>query len=282
MGMKVMVTGAGGQLGRELSVQLQAAGYEVHAFDRKRLDITDANRVHNTVIKVKPNAIIHAAAYTAVDDAEQESDRAYRTNAIGTRNIAAAAEETGAKLVYISTDYVFDGEKDTPYREYDTPNPVNEYGRSKLAGERFVQLLCGRWYIVRVSWLYGAYGNNFVRTMLTLAAERRKLQVVDDQRGSPTYTADAARFISALIATPYYGIYHATNSGSCSWYELAREIFALKGLDTEVEPVPTEHYPRPARRPRYSVLDPMAIRAEGFAPMRHWRDALKDFIRDHS
>lgn len=277
--MKVLITGAGGGLGRDLLIHLQAAGYEVHGFDRRKLDVTDADRVRATMMRLKPDAVIHAAAYTAVDQAETESDACYRVNVLGTRNVAIAAEETGAKLVYISTDYVFDGEKGELYQEYDLPKPINRYGYTKYAGELLVRSLSSRWYIVRVSWLYSAHGNNFVKTMLQLAAEREEIQIVDDQIGSPTYTADVARFLAELLRTSYYGIYHATNRGSCSWYEFAREIFALKGLTVKLEPVSTDEFPRPAKRPRYSVLDHMSIRAQGFARMRHWREALRDFLR---
>lgn len=281
MSSKVMITGAGGQLGRDLAIHLHAAGHEVHAFDRNRLDITDADRVQASVWKLRPDAIVHAAAYTSVDDAEAHPDLAYHVNALGTRNLAIAAEDVRAKLVYISTDYVFDGQKRTPYTEYDTPHPINQYGRSKLAGEEFVRSFSRSWYIVRVSWLYGPFGSNFVKTMLRLASEGKDLQVVNDQHGTPTYTVDVARFISSLIATSYYGIYHATNRGHCTWYDFAREIFAIKGLDVPIEPVPTEHHPRPAQRPAYSVLDHMNLRLERFTPMRHWRDALKDYLREH-
>lgn len=280
--MKVMITGAGGQLGRDLIIHMQAAGYAVHGYDRRRLDITDEKRVFEAVRRLKPDAIVHAAAYTAVDEAEAQPEAAFRVNAAGTRNIAAAAEEVGAKLCYISTDYVFDGQKGSPYLEYDAPNPINVYGCSKYAGEELVRSLTRRWYIVRVSWLYGAQGKNFVKTMLDLAAEKQEIQVVDDQIGSPTYTVDAARFVSMLLSTSRYGIYHAANSGSCSWYEFAASIFALLNQDIPLIPIPTERYPRPAKRPRYSVLEAMAIRSEGFAPMRHWRDALKDYLREHA
>lgn len=205
--MKVMITGSGGQPGRDVAIHVQVAGHEVYGFDRRRLDITNMQCVQSVVLKTKPDVIIHAAAYTAVDDAERDLEKAYLVNAIGTRNVVLAAEAVATKLVYISTDYVFDGEKGSPYLEYDTPNPINRYGYSKRAGELLVQSLCSRWFIVRVSWLYGAYGNNFVKTMLALASVKEKIQVVDDQHGSPTYTVDVARFLIELIQSTRYGIY---------------------------------------------------------------------------
>jgi dTDP-4-dehydrorhamnose reductase len=278
--MKILVTGANGQLGRELVLLPAPRDTEIIGFGREELDITDLEQCRSVLRSHKPDAVIHCAAYTKVDQAESEPDEAYRVNAYGTRNAALAAEEVGAKFVYISTDYVFDGRADKPYREYDRTDPQTIYGRSKLAGEQLVQSLSSRYFIVRTSWVYGKHGANFVKTMLKLAEERDRLKVVHDQIGSPTYTLDLARFLLELVKTDYYGIYHASNSGICSWYEFARAIFEEEGLNVQVEPCTTAEFPRPAPRPAYSVLDHGAIRAHGFEPLRPWREALRHYLRN--
>ena len=277
--MKIVVTGANGQLGRDL-VRRLSAEHEVYGFGREALDVRDPDACRDVLRRVRPDVVVHAAAYTAVDRAESEPDEAFRVNADGTRNIAMAAEEVGAKLCYVSTDYVFDGRKGRPYDEYDDTNPLNVYGRSKRAGEWLVQALCRKFFIVRTAWVYGAHGQNFVKTMLRLARERDVIRVVDDQVGSPTYTVDLADFLARLVVTDRYGIYHATNAGSCSWYEFARAIFEEAGLHVRVEPCTTDEFPRPAPRPKYSVLDHMAIRTNGFPDLRHWREALKEFFKE--
>ncbi|EHQ64130.1 spore coat polysaccharide biosynthesis protein spsK [Paenibacillus dendritiformis C454] len=234
-----------------------AYGYDVIGCGRDDLDITNENQCLQKIQSYQPEAIIHA---------------------MGTRNIAIAAEQVGAKLCYISTDYVFSGNDCEPYVEYDNTNPVNVYGKSKRAGELLVQSLTSKYFIVRTSWVFGSEGNNFVKTMLRLGQERQELSVVHDQWGSPTYTRDLAQFLGALIKTKRYGIYHASNHGACSWYEFAKEIFAAKNLNVNVVPCTTEQFPRLALRPKYSVLEPMAIRTNGFAPFRHWKEALHDFL----
>jgi len=278
--MKILVTGANGQLGRELVLLPAPRDMEIVGFGREELDITDLEQCRSVLRSHKPDAVIHCAAYTKVDQAESQPDEAYRVNAYGTRNAALAAEEVGAKFVYISTDYVFDGRADKPYREYDRTDPQTVYGRSKLAGEQLVQSLTSRYFIVRTSWVYGKHGANFVKTMLKLAEERKMLRVVDDQIGSPTYTLDLARFLLELVKTDYYGIYHASNSGICSWYEFAKAIFEERRLNVHVEPCTTEEFPRPAQRPAWSVLDHGAIRAHGFEPLRPWREALRDYLNE--
>jgi len=277
--MRVLVTGAGGQLGRELC-SMTDGQVEVVGLDRRALDVTDLARCREAIAAYLPDAVIHAAAYTAVDRAEEEPDEAFRVNAAGTRNMSLAAREGQAKFCYISTDYVFDGRASAPYNEYDAPNPLNVYGKSKLAGERLAQSLSDRWFVVRTSWVYGAHGANFVKTMLRLGAERGRVQVVADQKGSPTWAKDLAAFLLALVSTEAYGIYHATNAGHCSWYEFARAIFEEKGMRVEVVPCTTEEFPRPARRPAYSVLDGAAVRYNGLPAMRHWREALREFLRE--
>ncbi|CAH8773269.1 dTDP-4-dehydrorhamnose reductase [Paenibacillus dendritiformis] len=276
--MKILVTGANGQLGTDVVRLFSAYGYDVIGCGRDDLDITNENQCLQKIQSYQPEAIIHCAAYTAVDQAEANPDEAYRVNAMGTRNIAIAAEQVGAKLCYISTDYVFSGNDCEPYVEYDNTNPVNVYGKSKRAGELLVQSLTSKYFIVRTSWVFGSEGNNFVKTMLRLGQERQELSVVHDQWGSPTYTRDLAQFLGALIKTKRYGIYHASNHGACSWYEFAKEIFAAKNLNVNVVPCTTEQFPRLALRPKYSVLEPMAIRTNGFAPFRHWKEALHDFL----
>jgi dTDP-4-dehydrorhamnose reductase len=275
--MKILITGANGQLGKEAAV-LYSKNHEVFGYGRKEMDITDLEQVKAKVTEARPDVILHAAAYTAVDQAETDADKAYQVNAFGSRNVAIAAEETGSRLCYISTDYVFDGTAQAPYAEYDPVNPQSIYGKSKRAGEELVQSLCSRYFIVRTSWVYGMHGNNFVKTMLKLAESKNQLKVVNDQIGSPTYTYDLAEFLLQLVATEKYGIYHASNTGACSWYEFAKAIFELNGISIQVDPCTTEEFPRPAPRPRYSVMDHMAIRANGFRDLRHWKDGLKDFL----
>ncbi|WNQ12895.1 dTDP-4-dehydrorhamnose reductase [Paenibacillus aurantius] len=277
--MRILVTGAGGQLGRDL-VDILGETHEVSGLDRDGLNITDLARCRSAARKFLPDAVVHAAAYTAVDQAESDEEEAYRVNVTGTANMTIAAREIGAKLCYISTDYVFSGNGEAPYKEYDETGPASVYGKTKLAGERSVQALSGRYFIVRTSWVYGRHGSNFVKTMLELAKSRPELKVVHDQTGSPTYTADLVRFIGSLVDSEQYGIYHASNTGACTWYDLARAVFEEAGLPTRVIPCRTEEFPRPAPRPAYSVLDHLAIRAGGFSELRPWRDALKEFLAD--
>lgn len=278
--MKVLVTGAGGQLGLEI---LKLADYtnfpfQVIGFTKEQLDVTNMKQAQEVVQRVCPTVIVHAAAYTAVDLAETQKEQAFQVNAVGARNVAVAAEEVGAKLCYISTDYVFDGTAARPYQEYDPLLPINVYGKSKLAGEQLVQTVCSRYFIVRTAWLYGNYGDNFVKTMLQLARERERLKIVHDQQGSPTYTKDLAFFIFELIQSDKYGIYHATNTGSCTWYEFAQEIFKLSETKIETVPCKTEEFPRPAKRPKYTVLDHLMLRSNGFKEFRHWKEALQDYL----
>jgi dTDP-4-dehydrorhamnose reductase len=276
--LRVLVTGAGGQLGQEL-VRLPAEGAEVIGLSRAELDVADPHRCEEAVAGWRPDAVIHAAAYTAVDRAEAEPKEAYRVNAAGTGHMAAAAARAGAKFIYVSTDYVFDGTQRTPYRETDAPNPQTVYGRTKLEGERLVRAASDRWFIVRTSWVYGKYGGNFVHTMLKLADEKREIAVVCDQIGSPTYAKDLAAFLLRLVRTEKYGIFHASNAGCCSWYDFACAIMEESGQAASIRPCTTDRYPRPAPRPAYSVLDHQAALANGFPPFRPWREALRDFLR---
>ncbi|MCY7485305.1 dTDP-4-dehydrorhamnose reductase [Paenibacillus alvei] len=276
--MRVLVTGSNGQLGVEIVRLFSSKGHEVIGLNRIQLDITDGKTCIDVIAKLQPDTIIHCGAYTAVDNAETDQDSAYLVNAFGTRNIAVAAECVKAKMCYISTDYVFDGTSSKPYHEYDNTNPLTVYGKSKRAGEQLVQSLSSQWFIVRTSWVFGGSGNNFVETMLKLGEERDYLKVVNDQWGSPTYTCDLALFLEELTRTEKYGIYHASNTGICTWYEFASAIFEQANFSVTIEPCTTEQFPRPAPRPRYSALEPMALRVNGFSPFRHWRDALQDYI----
>lgn len=280
--MKVLITGARGQLGRYLkSVFYRIGNHEVISLGHAELDITQPAPVHQLIAGSDPDVVIHTAANTNVDGCELDSENAYRVNALGSRNIAAAAARTGAKMVYISTDYVFDGKSRRPYTEFDPANPINVYGKSKLAGELYVSSLLNKYFIVRTSWLYGKYGTNFVKTMLRMAREKTELTVVDDQVGSPTYAEDLAKFIIDLLPTDLYGIYHAGNTGCCSWFQFARAIFEAAGLDnTKISPISTSRLKRSAPRPAYSVLDHFCIRLEGLPDLRPWEEALQEYLAD--
>ncbi|MFD0961831.1 dTDP-4-dehydrorhamnose reductase [Paenibacillus chungangensis] len=278
---KIAITGAGGMLGKEL-VLLASPGVTMIPLTRQELDITDAQQCMSVFQQLQPDAIIHCAAYTAVDQAEADEAEAYRINAEGTRNVAEAARQAGAKLIYISTDYVFDGTASTPYSAYSSTHPRSVYGKSKLAGERAVQATLPQHFIVRTSWVFGKHGNNFVTTMLKLAEKRDVLKVVNDQIGSPTYTHDLARFLVELARSEAYGVYQATNEGNCSWYVFAKAIFELCPDAPKVELLPctTEEFPRPAPRPAYSVLDGHELAERGFQPLRPWREALQHYFTE--
>lgn len=273
---KIVITGANGQLGQDL-VKVIGTRYETFLFDLD-LDVTDNHAVVSTITRINPDVVIHAAAYTDVDGCESNIKTAYGVNAIGAGNVAIAAQKTGAKMVYVSTDYVFDGTKTEPYLEFDDTNPMSVYGRSKLGGERLVTSLCNRYFIVRTAWLYGAGGNNFVKTMLRLAEEKDELTVVNDQTGSPTFSHDLAAKIIELVMTEKFGFYHATNSGSCTWFDFAKSIMEMKGINIPIKPVSTEEFPRPAHRPRYSVLDNLGLELNGFSPMPPYLDALERYL----
>lgn len=273
--LRILVTGANGQLGREISRAGQQ--HELILTDVNDCDITDAAAVRAFFRDAKPEAVVHCAAYTNVDAAEADGDTAFRVNVIGSQNIAAGCLENGARMVYVSTDYVFDGEKQEPYREFDSVNPQNVYGRTKHQGEEIVRQILGRHYIVRTAWLYGD-GNNFVRTMLRLAEQNTSLKVVNDQVGTPTSTAELVKAIFGLLDSDAYGTYHATCQGQCSWYEFAREIFRQAGKQIEVIPVATNEFPRPARRPAHSVLDNYMLRMTVGDPMTFWKEALQEYM----
>lgn len=270
--MKVLVTGAGGQLGSELMELMPARGYKVIGLSREELDISDAEAVEGSLRKHRPGLVINAAAYTNVDGCEEETELAYRVNALGPRNLAQYGERLGCELLHVSTNYVFDGSSSRPYEPFDLPNPISAYGRTKLSGEEYVKCLSSRFYIVRTAGVYGM-GHNFVRTMLRLAGERDTLKVKDDEFISPTYARDLAGGMIRVIESGMYGVYHITNAGFCSWYEFAREIFKLSGREVEVLPVPASEYPLPAARPANGVLSSL-----GSPELRHWREGLADYL----
>jgi dTDP-4-dehydrorhamnose reductase len=280
--MKVLVTGANGQLGQELVKQLAVSKHQLYAFTKDELDITDQEQVVAICDELRPNVIINAAAYTNVDGAESNQELAFQVNAVGQRNLAVAAEKIAAKICYVSTDYVFNGQATSPYNEYSNVEPIGVYGQSKYAGEFLTQTLSTKYFIVRTAWVYGEFGANFVKTMLKLAEERDELGVVHDQVGSPTNAVDLAQFLIELIDTEKYGIYHCTNSGICTWYEFAKEIFSLSNKNITVNPLTSEQFPRPAKRPAYSVLGDLALKMNGFAPRRHWKDALYEYLNKNN
>jgi dTDP-4-dehydrorhamnose reductase len=278
--MNILITGVKGQLGHELYDMLD--GKEtVTGIDIEDVDITDAQKVHEYINDFQPDVVIHPAAYTNVDACESNVDLAYKVNAVGTQNIASACLNTGAKMVYVSTDFVFDGQKEEPYIEFDTPNPLSVYGKSKLAGEMLASRILNRLFIVRTAWLYGLNGNNFVKSILSQAKEKDTLTVVNDQWGTPTYTKDLAEVICRLIYTDGYGIYHATNNGQCTWYDFAKKILEYAGMEhVNVLPITTDELDRPANRPRHSVLRNFMLELTIGDTMRPWEDALKEYVRE--
>lgn len=278
--MKVVVTGVSGQLGHDVLKELDRKNFQAFGTDRETLDFTDEAAVMTYIKDIKPEAIIHCGAYTNVDKAEEDEDTAYKVNGLGTEYLARAAADCGAKMLFVSTDYVFNGSASEPYETDERTNPLGAYGRTKLAGEELLQKHLDRFFIVRTAWVFGINGNNFVKTMLRLGKERGEIGVVHDQIGSPTYTVDLAKFLVELIQTDKYGIYHATNAGVCSWYEFAVEIFKQAGLDVKVNPLTTEQFPRPAARPKYSVLSKRKIEEMGLDPLREWKQALSSYLME--
>ncbi|MFH0948416.1 MAG: dTDP-4-dehydrorhamnose reductase [Elusimicrobiota bacterium] len=312
--MKILITGCG-MLGTDLC-EILSGENEIHGIDIKQstyhlplttyhsLDITDFEKTYKTITKINPEIVIHTAAWTDVDGAEKNPTDAYRLNVLGTRNIALACQRFDATMVYISSDYVFDGEKKEPYIEFDKANPLSVYGKSKYYGELIVQQLLNKFFIVRSSWLYGANGKNFVKTIINLAQEKKpgrfacgeELKIVNDQIGCPTYTKDLAEAIKVLLTTYHlplttglYGTYHITNSESCSWYEFAKEIVKHVGTNSFVQnagckvlPTTTEEFKRPAKRPKNSILKNFMWELNGFEPLRNWQEALSDYLKDNT
>lgn len=278
--MKILVTGASGQLGYDVERELERRGIEHLGTSSKELDITDRAAVERLMAAYRPDAAIHCAAYTKVDLAEDEPERCWAVNADGTRNLAAACREIGAKMLYISTDYVFPGTGERSYETGDPTGPVNTYGRSKLAGELAVQSLLEKYFIVRISWVFGKNGSNFVKTMLRLAETKADLSVVCDQIGSPTYTADLAPLLCDMVQTERYGVYHATNEGTCAWSEFAEAIFELAGRQVVVHPIPTSAYPTRTVRPLNSRMSKERLRDNGFQELPEWKNALARYLKE--
>ena len=288
-----MIVGCNGQLGTELAQQLTSGQSELGAvpqlyhgialtcLDVPQIDITNLAATIALVEQYRPDVIWNCAAYTNVDGCETHEDDAYRVNALGARNLAIAAERIGAKILHVSTDYVFSGEGTRPYREYDLPCPVSVYGKTKLAGEQFVEAFSSQYFIVRTAWLYGNHGKNFVKTILNKARAEGKVTVVNDQRGNPTNAEDLAYHMLKIAATEEYGVYHCTGNGECSWFDFASEILRLADFGAAALPCTSDEYPSPTKRPAYSSLDHMMLRATVGDEMRPWQDALESFIRNH-
>ena len=278
---RVVVTGAGGMLGRDVVKVLEEQGLDVTALSRKELDITEKGQCASLLKDIRPEIVINCAAFTKVDLCEEESTLAFDVNAKGPKNLANVCKEIGTKLVHISTDYVFDGTSSRPYKEDDQPNPLNIYGKSKLQGEEAVRKSDADHLIVRTSWLFGKNGPNFIRTMLKLSREKELVQVVNDQRGRPTYTMDLARGIALLIEKGAFGTVNFANSGSCSWYELCCFVLEQAGIkNVKVVPVSSEVFKRPAKRPRYSVLDLSRFKAITGSSPRSWKEAVKGYLKE--
>lgn len=290
--MKILLLGAKGQLGQQIikiikekkselgSLPKDIINAELVCMDIDDLDITNIDQVKSILNKEKPNIIINSAAFTNVDGCESNYDLAFKVNALGGRNLAIVSEEIGAKLVHISTDYVFDGKGSSPLKECDITVPISAYGKTKLLGENYVKDFCSRYFIVRTAWLYGYFGKNFVYTIMNAGRERGKLTVVNDQRGNPTNAEDLAYHVLKLAVTEEYGIYHCTGDGECTWYDFASKIIEYSGIDCEVLPVTSDEYKTPAKRPEYSSLDNMMLRNTIGDEMREWEAALKCFMNN--
>lgn len=275
--MKILVTGSNGQLGKEITKYYSNTNHELLLTDSKVLDITNMKLVNNYFKDNKPDIVINCAAYTQVDKCEEDIDNAYKINVIGAKNLAIASYNINSEIVHISTDYVFDGQGEVPLTEFDFCNPQTVYGRTKLYGESMVKEFNPKHYIIRTAWLYGD-GANFVNTMLKLSESHKVLKVVNDQIGTPTSTIELTKIIANLIENKNYGLFHCTCKGQCSWYEFAKEIFKFKNIDIEVKPCTTSEFPRPAKRPKYSVLRNYMLELTTGDVVKDWKDALKDYF----
>lgn len=278
--MKVLVTGVSGQLGCDVRDELLKRGNEVLAPSSKEFNVTDMNRVFDYLDAERPDAVIHCAAYTAVDKAQEESFKCHDINASGTRTLAKNCGRMDIPLLYVSTDYVFDGSGEIPFEVTSKKGPLNEYGLSKLAGEEAVKMFCQKYFIVRTSWVFGMNGNNFVKTILKIADTKDAITVVDDQIGSPTYTKDLAVLLCDMIESGKYGVYHATNDGFCSFCEFAEKIIEYSGRGTRIIPIPSEKYKTPATRPKNSRLSKQSLTDAGFDLLPTWQDALRRYIAE--
>ncbi len=276
--MRVLVTGVKGQLGYDVVNELEKRGMEAVGVDIEEMDITDAGSVDRVITDAKVDAVIHCAAYTAVDAAEDNQEICHKVNVDGTQNIATVCKKLGIKMMYISTDYVFDGEGTRPWEPDDERHPLNVYGQTKYEGELAVQNTLDAYFIVRIAWVFGINGKNFIRTMLNLAKTHDHLTVVNDQFGSPTFTYDLARLLVDMILTDKYGVYHATNEGICTWYEFACEIFKQAGIEIDVAPVTSDAYPAKAKRPSNSRMSKQKLSENGFEPLPAWQDAVARYV----
>lgn len=277
--MKVLVTGVSGQLGYDVVRELNKHDIETVGVDRNDFDITDAKATENFILSVHPDAVIHCAAYTAVDLAEDNVELCQKVNVNGTANIAKVCAKIQAKMLYISTDYVFSGDDNSPYDVDAEKKPQNVYGQSKLDGELVVKKYLNKYFIIRTSWVFGKNGNNFVKTMLRLGKEKEQLSVVSDQIGSPTYTFDLAKLLADMVQTDRYGVYHATNEGYCSWAEFAKEIMQRANLPCRIIPISTGEYPTKARRPLNSRLDKSSLDKSNFVRLPSWQNALQRYLQ---
>lgn len=279
--MRILVTGVKGQLGHDVVNECAKRGIETVGVDIEEMDITDAESVRRVITESNVDAVIHCAAWTAVDAAEDNEEACRRVNAQGTENIAKVCRDLDLKLMYISTDYVFDGQGERPWEPDDERHPLNVYGQTKYEGELAVEKYVKKFFIVRIAWVFGINGKNFIKTMLRVGKERGAVSVVMDQVGSPTYTYDLARLLVDMIQTDRYGRYHATNEGLCSWYEFACEIFRQAGLDVKVTPLTTAEYgAAKAVRPFNSRMDKSKLKANGFEPLPTWQDALGRYLKE--
>ncbi len=276
----ILVTGVTGQLGHDVVKELERRGEKFIAATRKEINLLTEDGAKNFILEKKPDTVIHCAAYTAVDKAESEAETALTVNGLGTRWIATACREIGAKMLFVSTDYVFGGDGRAPYEIDSEKAPVNTYGRSKLLGEDAVAAILEKNFVVRISWVFGINGKNFVKTMLNLADKNKKLKIVDDQVGSPTYTADLAPLLCDMVKTEKFGFYHATNEGFCSWAEFAEEIFKQAGKKVEVEKIATVDYPTPAKRPFNSRMSKKSLDDAGFKRLPSWQSAVERYLKE--
>ena len=278
--MKVLVTGVKGQLGYDVVNELTKRGHVAIGTDIEEMDITDAKSVETVIKESEPDAVIHCAAYTAVDAAEDNVELCRKINAEGTQNIANVCKELDIKMTYISTDYVFDGQGERAWEPEDERMPLNVYGQTKYEGELAVQNTLEKYFIVRIAWVFGVNGKNFIKTMLNLGKTRDSLTVVNDQFGSPTYTYDLAKLLVDMVETDKYGIYHATNEGICNWYEFACEIFKRAGMNVKVSPVSAAEYPAKAKRPSNSRMSKEKLTENGFEKLPTWQDALSRYLKE--
>lgn len=278
--MKVLVTGVRGQLGYDVVRELKKRQIETVGVDVEEMDITDPAQTEIVIREAAPDAVIHCAAYTAVDAAEDNEELCREVNARGTENVARICGEMNIKMMYISTDYVFDGKGTRPWEPDDPRDPLNVYGQTKYEGELAVEKYVKKFFTVRIAWVFGVNGKNFIKTMLNLGKTHDKLTVVNDQTGSPTYTYDLARLLADMIQTEKYGRYHATNEGICTWYEFACEIFRQAGIDVEVAPVASDEYPSKAKRPENSRMSKKKLKENGFELLPSWQDALKRYLKE--